>query len=241
MAVDVLSPAARRARLALVTPKVARVPAPARPQAAEPATPWREGLPTLVGTGLVLRELRVEDAPNLAGLLTAENVAKFLAPPPRTASGVRRFVRWTHRKRAEGRYLCFGIVPAGSEHAVGFFQIRSTDGGFETAEWGFVLGRPYWGSGLFVEGAHLLLRFAFDTLGVRRLEARAVAENGRANGALRKLGAVEEGVLREAITIEGREYDMTMWSILGRDWQARTGKSRAFARLRSGPGPRRVK
>ena len=47
--------------------------------------------------------------------------------------------------------------------------------------------------------------FAFGTLGTHRLEARVLLQNGRANGALRKLGAVQEGVLRRSIQQRGGE------------------------------------
>ena len=38
-----------------------------------------------------------------------------------------------------------------------------------------------------------MLDFAFETVGVHRLEARSAVANGRGNGALRKMGAVQEG------------------------------------------------
>ena len=80
------------------------------------------------------------------------------------------------------------------------------------------LGSPFWGSGLFTRAARLVLDFAFGTLGVRRLEARACAENRRGNGALRKLGATPEGVLRRSFLWHGKYHDQVLWSILDSDW-----------------------
>ena len=59
-------------------------------------------------------------------------------------------------------------------------------------------GRRTGESGVFMEGAELIVDFAFDTVGVHRLEARATVRNGRGNGALRKIGAVQEGLLRKS-------------------------------------------
>ena len=87
--------------------------------------------------------------------------------------------------------------------AIGIFQVRSLEPGFGTAEWGFAMGSQYWGSGMFTEGARLVLDFAFDVIGANRLEARAAVANGRGNGALRKLGAVQEGVLRRSFLRHG--------------------------------------
>ena len=46
--------------------------------------------------------------------------------------------------------------------------------------------------------------FAFDTLGVHRLEARVATPNARGNAAVRKLGATAEGLLRRALPHRGR-------------------------------------
>ena len=64
------------------------------------------------------------------------------------------------------------------------------------------------------------MRFAFDTLGVQRLEARASVKNGRGNGALRKMGAVQEGVLRRSFVRDGEYHDQALYSILADDWRA---------------------
>ena len=79
--------------------------------------------------------------------------------------------------------------------------------------------RSIWGSGIFVEGARLILDFAFDVIGASRLEARAATANGRGNGALRKLGAVQEGVLRRSFFRNGHYLDQVLWGILAEDWR----------------------
>jgi len=220
MALDVSRRRAEAISLPPVTSARRATPMVAVPQAVAPLTAdWREGLPTLMGASVELRELEVADAPALLSVLTEREVSQFLAPPPTTAAGLRRFVRWTGRRRAEGRYACFAIVPRGATAAVGFFQVRAVEPGSTTAEWGFVLAKPCWGTGLFHEGASLLLDFAFGHMSLQRLEARAITVNGRANGALRKLGAVPEGILRQSYTIGGRHYDTTLWSILASDWR----------------------
>ena len=182
-------------------------------------TNWKQALPVMAGSTFTLRELRKEDAPSLLAMLTTEEVSRFISPPPTTVEGFERFIGWTHRERAAGNYACFAIVPAGMDTAIGIFQVRSLEPGFATAEWGFAMGSEYWGSGIFAEGARLILDFAFDVIGARRLEARAATANGRGNGALRKLGAVQEGVLRRSFLRNGQYYDQVLWGILAEDWQ----------------------
>jgi ribosomal-protein-alanine N-acetyltransferase len=182
------------------------------------ATDWRQRLPVLTSSGVTLRELELVDAPSLLAMLTTEEVTRFISPPPTTIDGFERFVRWTHQQRTAGRCVVLGVVPKGMSTAIGLFQVKSLDPGFSTAEWGFALGSPFWGTGLFVEGAHLVLDFVFDAVRIHRLEARSAVRNGRGNGALRKLGAVREGTLRGSFLRNGEYHDQTLWSILRADW-----------------------
>ena len=147
---------------------------------------------------LTLRELRISDAEALLELLTTTKCR---------ASFRRRRPRWTGSSASSpgpsasalaGRYICFAVVPEGMDTAVGIFQVRQLDPTFSTAEWGFAIGRAFWGSGVFTAAARLTIDFAFETVGIHRLEARAAVANGRGNGALAKLGAVKEAILRRS-------------------------------------------
>ena len=179
---------------------------------------WRETLPLLAADGVTLRALRIADAATLHAMLTTEEVARFISPPPETVEGFERFIAWTHRQQAEGRYVCFGIVPAGRTDAVGIIQIRALDQAFDVAEWGFAIGSEFWGTGVFQSSARAALHFAFAELPVRRVEARAVTENGRGNGALKKIGASCEAILRQSFRRDGTRMDQVLWSIMRNDW-----------------------
>jgi RimJ/RimL family protein N-acetyltransferase len=185
------------------------------------ATTWRHGLPTLEAGQVVLRQLRTSDAASLFSLLTTEEVSRFISPPPSSVEGFERFIAWTERQRLAGAYVCFAITVKGMDTAVGIFQLRELEPGFGTAEWGFAMGSVYWGTGLFESGAELVIKFAFETVGVHRLEARAAVHNGRGNGALRKVGAVQEGILRKSFLKNGEYLDQTLWTILDEDWRAK--------------------
>jgi ribosomal-protein-alanine N-acetyltransferase len=180
---------------------------------------WQEALPTLRGDQVVLRELRASDATSLFTLLTTEEVSRFISPPPTTVEGFERFIGWTLRQRAAGTYACFAVTVRGYDTAIGIFQIRETQPGFATAEWGFAIGSAFWGTGVFEEGAELVLEFAFDTIGVRRLEARAAVLNGRGNRALQKVGAIQECLLRKSFMCKGQYLDQILYAVLDTDWR----------------------
>ncbi len=181
---------------------------------------WRSGLPVLAGNQVVLRELRTSDAASLFSLLTTEEVSRFISPPPTSVEGFERFIAWAHRQRSAGVYACFAVTVKGYDTAIGIFQVRETEQGFSTGEWGFAIGSPFWGTGAFVEGAELMLEFVFETLGVHRLEARAAVRNGRGGAALRKIGAVQEGVLRKSFLKNGEYLDQALYGIVADDWFA---------------------
>ena len=178
---------------------------------------WREGLPTLASALCTVREVTPADAPSLYTNLCTEAVARFIPPPPSSVEAFGDFVRWAHLRRAQGRYACFGIVPAGHSAAAGVIQVHVPCDDSPVADWGFALGRAFWGTGIFPAAAEQVRHFIFARMGVRRLEARSVVQNRRGNGALRKMGATRAGMLKGGFEKRGVQFDQTLWIIAGDD------------------------
>ncbi|MGE0451701.1 MAG: GNAT family N-acetyltransferase [Vicinamibacterales bacterium] len=197
---------------------------------------WRTTPPVLRAGGVVLREVDASDAPRLWSLLRAPEVTRFISPPPGTVDGFERFIAASQRLRAAGQGACFAVTLEGSSSAVGIFQVRHTPSALAsehqfgdatgTGEWGFAIGAPYWGAGVFRRGAPLLINFAFEELGLRRLEARAAASNGRGAGALRTVGAVPAAILRNALICDEGCVDQVLYTILASEWQMRQSETR---------------
>jgi RimJ/RimL family protein N-acetyltransferase len=188
-------------------------------------------LPELSDGTVVLRELGSGDARSLLTHWNHSRVFRHIVPCPSTVDGIRRFIRWTHAERRRGLHACYGIIPPGQTTPVGIIQIWPIERDFSTAEWGFVLGDDYWGTGLFMRSARLFLDAVFldgvfGPFGVYRLEARAVDANGRGNGVLRKLGATREGMLRGGFKRGEVVCDHVMWSMLASEWVAPSSRTR---------------
>ena len=115
--------------------------------------------------------------------------------------------------------------------AIGIFQVRQLEPGFGTAEWGFAIGSAFWGTGVFMDGARMVIDFAFNTIQTHRLEARAAILNGRGNGALRKIGAMQEGILRKHMVMaDGHVRDSVYFSVIDEEWPAvKAGLERRLA------------
>jgi len=192
-----------------------RTPVPSAPARGS----WRDGLPVLSSETISLRELRASDAKDLLASLGTAEVTRLISPPPPTVDGFEKFIAWTNRQRAAGKSIAYGITLTGSDTVIGLLQVRSLTTGFDVAEWGFALGSDFWGAGIFMNAAQLVLDFAFDVLGVHRLEAKAAVKNGRGNGALQKLGAVQEAILRRSFLRNGVYLDQAHWTILAGAWR----------------------
>jgi RimJ/RimL family protein N-acetyltransferase len=178
---------------------------------------WRHALPTLSARLVTLREPTDADLPALVDLLSLTDATHFGLDGP-SPLAVQEFLARAHRQRLAGHAVTYAITSHGGRVVVGLLQIRQLDPAFEAAEWECTIAPDARGTGAFVEAARLAGSFAFGTLGAHRLEARVPLRNGRAHGALRKLGAVQEGILRRSIRRGGEYVDQALWSVLKDDW-----------------------
>ena len=197
---------------------------------------WRAHLPVLAGADVVLREVQVSDAASLVSLLTTPEITRFISRPPSTVDGFERFIVSSQQMRESGEGACFAVTLRGYDTAIGLFQVRNVStasaarqigGSMDTAEWGFAIGSPFWGSGVFEQCAPLVIGFAFDYMKVHRLEARAAVQNGRGGRALRKMGAVAEGVMRKALMCGDEYLDQVLYAILADEWRRRGQEHRS--------------
>jgi RimJ/RimL family protein N-acetyltransferase len=179
---------------------------------------WRAALPVLTARTVTLREPVASDLGPLVDLLSLSDASRFALDEPVTEMAIQQLIEKVARDRAAGLGFTYVIVATASRTVVGLIQVRQLDPSFEAAEWECTIAPSSRGSGVFMEAVRLAGSFAFGTIGAHRLESRVLLRNGRANGALRKLGAVQEGVLRRSMR-QGNEYvDQVLWSMLKEDW-----------------------
>jgi RimJ/RimL family protein N-acetyltransferase len=182
---------------------------------------WRAELPTLAARTVTLREPVAQDLGPLIELLSAPDATRFGLEDPRSELAVQRLIERAGSERTAGVAFTYAITLGALRPPVGLIQVRRIEPAFEVAEWECTLAPSARGSGVFVEAVRLVGSFAFGPVGVRRLETRVLLQNGRGNMALRKLGAVEEGILRRAVRRNGEYFDQVLWALLKEDWGAR--------------------
>jgi len=181
---------------------------------------WRNELPSLNGRLVTLREPVSQDLGPLAELLSIGDATHFGLEEPVSDVAVLEMIERFARDRASGLAVTYAITLVSSRALVGLVQVRSLDPSFEAAEWECTIAPASRGGGVFLEAARLAGSFVFGALGTHRLEARVLLQHGRANGALRKLGAVQEGVLRRSVRRADTYFDQVLWSLLRDDWGA---------------------
>jgi len=179
---------------------------------------WRTELPTLVLRQVTLRELGPSDLGPLVDLLSTMDATRFGLEEPDPEVAAQQLIERAAQVRSAGAGFTYAITIGARRAFVGLIQMRQLDPSFEAAECECTLAPSSRGTGVFLEAARLAGSFAFGRVGAHRVEARVLLQNGRGNGALKKLGAVQEGVLRRAVR-RGDEYlDQVLWSILKEDW-----------------------
>jgi RimJ/RimL family protein N-acetyltransferase len=115
-------------------------------------------------------------------------------------------LQWAIERKADGRVL--GSITLMLEQ------------GQPRAEIGYILGREYWGQGYAGEAQRRAIDYAFDDLGLHRLEADTHPDNAGSTRSLERLGFRPEGRLRERWLVGGRYSDSVLWGLLAEDWRA---------------------
>jgi ribosomal-protein-alanine N-acetyltransferase len=139
-------------------------------------------------------------------------------PEDRPSFSVRCAAR--ERERQIGSGYGFGIFVEG--RFTGEVTLSSIQRGpFQNAFIGYWVDRALAGNSLAPESVLLLLRFAFEELGLHRVEIAIVPRNRASRRVVEKLGLREEGVALRYLEIDGRWEDHVRYAITAEDWQAR--------------------
>jgi ribosomal-protein-alanine N-acetyltransferase len=139
-------------------------------------------------------------------------------PEDRSSFSVRCAAR--ERERQIGSGYGFGIFVEG--RLAGEVTLSSVQRGpFQNAFIGYWVDRAHAGNSLAPESVLLLLRFAFEELGLHRVEIAIVPRNRPSKRVVEKLGLREEGVALRFLEIDGRWEDHLRYAITAEEWQTR--------------------
>lgn len=176
-------------------------------------------LPELAASRVVLRALEDSDVPELFAVFSHPEVTRFWSHPPFTdLSDAQSYVEQTRRGFKGGNFLQWGLCRSDGQQVLGTCTLWQIDWQSERAEVGFALGRDHWGQGLMSEGLAAMVEFAFDELGLRRLEADIDPRNQPSIALVERLGFEREGYMRERWQVAGEISDSIFFGLLASDW-----------------------
>jgi RimJ/RimL family protein N-acetyltransferase len=174
---------------------------------------------------LVVRRIVDSDLAALMAVNSDEAVTALL--PYATWTSAADAEAWLDRMRGiEATGLAFQFVVAlkSAERAIGTCLLFRYEEGSARAELGYALGRACWGQGFMHEALAGLLGSAFDTMGLRRVEAEVDPANGPSARLLLRLGFTKEGLLRQRWVTKGKARDVEVYGLLRDEWLARAGR-----------------
>jgi RimJ/RimL family protein N-acetyltransferase/ribosomal protein S18 acetylase RimI-like enzyme len=155
-----------------------------------------------------------------------------------TRDDMRAYLQTALDEAGQGSALPFATVERSSGKVVGSTRFANADRANRRVEIGWTwIGRPWQRTPLNTEAKYLMLRHAFETLGLIRVEFKTDVLNERSRRALLRIGAKEEGILRaHMITAGGRLRDSIYFSIVAPEWPG----VRAWLEERLARGPAAV-
>ncbi|MBI5946735.1 MAG: GNAT family N-acetyltransferase [Chloroflexi bacterium] len=183
--------------------------------------------PVLHGEGLTLREMCEEDLPAWFARLSDPEAAAMAGDSLATSmQDVVDGLAYHRNAFATKEALRWAIVPDSLGASVGSIGIVRLDEENLSGEIGAAVGRAHWGQGFATGATRLVVDYGFGVLGLERIEAVALASNGRSVRVLEKLGFTREGLLRGYRIVNGTRADFAIYGLLGSDWSMRATDSR---------------
>jgi ribosomal-protein-alanine N-acetyltransferase len=171
------------------------------------------------GDRTVLRRARTGDAEEFTGLMRESRALHqpWSFPPVRNEE----FTALVERARADDFELLL-LCRRDDARILGFFNLSQIfRGPFLNAYLGYAVGGPFAGEGYMSEGIELVMRHAFGSLGLHRLEANIQPGNERSIALAKRAGFRLEGFSPRYLKIDGKWRDHERWAILAEEFAQR--------------------
>lgn len=190
-----------------------------------------EPLPPILHTArLTLRPLAEGDGPALFAVFSDPAVVRYWSRSAWTdMAQADEMLAAAAAGYADGSGLRFGIVVTATNELVGVASLFAFDRDNRRCDLGYVLGSRHWGQGYASEALAPVLDYAFDTLGMNRIEADIDPRNIASQRVLEKLAFRREGYMPERWIVHGETADTAFYGLLRRYWEERPGSVHRLA------------
>ena len=138
-------------------------------------------------------------------------VANFLYRKPITPKD---HEDWLANKVFKGLVHQFIVCRNEDDKPLGSAYLQNFDEESRRAEWGIYLGEEQtYGKGVGTEAGHLILDYAFNTLGLHKVVSRVLARNTASARMSEKVGSIQEAYLRDEYFLDGQYEDLILFGI----------------------------
>ena len=175
--------------------------------------------PTIQTARLRLRPFEDADADDLFALQSNAHVLRYWDSPPWTErAAAEKFVNRCREMENDGTGVRLAVDRLSDGAFIGWCTLPWNPD-FRSATLGYCFSDAAWGRGYATEAARALLRWAFDTLDLNRVQAETDTRNAASARVLEKLGFLREGTLREDCVVNGEVSDSWVYGLLRREWR----------------------
>jgi len=179
--------------------------------------------PVLTTERLVLRRMRVEDAPALYRYRSHPSVTRFQTWHPGSLEQVRFFVSQMEKQafNVEDTWFQLSICLKRAPELIGDFGLHFVGPQNQQVEIAYTVSPMYRRIGLAFEAASCVVTHLFSEMKKHRVIASVAPDNDASIALLRKLGMVMEGRFRQSVLLDGKWVDDVVFAVLKEEWQAR--------------------
>jgi RimJ/RimL family protein N-acetyltransferase len=186
-----------------------------------PSTPWLE-VPVLEADGLRLRPWRDADVPRIVEACRDERTQFWLGrmPSPYTEADAQAWLEHQLENRAQGQALNWAVVDAADDDRA-LASISAFDLVPEVeVEIGYWAHPDARGAGVTTRAMGLVVRYAFEGLGIRRVTAGAAVDNAASRRVIEANGLHAWGTERAGTAVLGGRADIVWYDVLVEEWRA---------------------
>ncbi len=181
-----------------------------------------EKWPPLRTPRLLLRPFRRDDLEDIHAYGSDPEVTRFMPWGPNTPEDSRAFLGRMLAEQAVWPRASVGMAAEllAERRVIGALHFAVVDPASRTGEFGYTLGRPWWGRGLAAEATAALIDNGFEALGLHRVFATCDVRNRRSWRVMEKLGMRREATFIKDVRVRGRWRDSHLYAILAPEWRA---------------------
>lgn len=130
------------------------------------------------------------------------------------------FIRRELAEQAQGTSIPFATVERSTKNVIGATRFMNIDAANKRIEIGSTwIAKPWQRTAINTEAKYLMMRYAFETLGCNRVELKTDSLNTKSRDAILRIGAKQEGTLRQHMTTwSGRLRDTVYFSVIAPEW-----------------------